>query len=65
MSYAKRSAAVRTMVRKSFCVTPELARRLERRAKELGVSQSEVVRRCLEAYLDRVDLLSAKKPARR
>ncbi len=38
------------MVRKQIVLDPELERELERKAEELGVSQSEVVRRALSGF---------------
>lgn len=41
------------MVRKQIYLEAEQAERLQRRAKELGVSQADLIRRCLD-QLDRV-----------
>ena len=36
------------MVRKQIYLDPEQAARLKRRAKELGVSEADLIRRCID-----------------
>jgi hypothetical protein len=53
------------MVRLQIQLEPSRHRQVKQRAKRLGVSVAEVIRRCVDAQLQSGDALSPDAPARR